>query len=434
MNISIFGLGYVGCVSLGCLALKEHNLIGVDISQSKIDLINSGKPTIIEEGIEELIINAFNKNQIRATRDYLFAVENTDISFICVGTPSSKNGHLDLSYVFTVAEQIASGIKTKTTFHTIVIRSTVEPGTNKLACELIQNISGKKKNIDFAVVSNPEFLREGSAVNDYFNPPYTLLASESEKGLNVCRKLYEDLGSPIEIKSIKVAELIKYVNNSFHALKISFANEVGNICKALQIDSHELMNVFVKDTQLNISEAYLRPGFAYGGSCLPKDLKGLNTIAHDNYVKVPVLASIQNSNEYQKDLVLDSILSKNIKEIGFWGISFKEGTDDLRFSPVVDLLEKLLGKGFQISIFDKNVSFSNLNGVNRSFILNYIPHIEKLLCNSPEKMIGESGLIVFPHKIKGLEKYVPLLEDKTIIDLARNPVLETSINYHGLSW
>jgi GDP-mannose 6-dehydrogenase len=300
MNISIFGLGYVGCVGMGCLAKNGHKIIGVDVLNAKIDLINQGKPTIVEKDIDRIIAEQFNKGNISATSDYKKAVLETDLSLICVGTPSTPEGHLNLDYIFQTACQIGEALADKDGFHVIAIRSTVLPGTNEKVGELITQHSGKIRNTDFGVVSNPEFLREGTAVEDFFNPPLTLLGSDNDFSLEKMEQLYAGVTGPIEKVEINVAEIIKYVNNSFHALKIVFANEVGNICKKLNIDSHEVMRIFCMDKQLNISPYYFKPGFAYGGSCLPKDLKALNTIAHDLYIDTPVLNSIEKSNEAQK--------------------------------------------------------------------------------------------------------------------------------------
>ena len=332
MNISIFGLGYVGCVSVGCLAKNGHNVIGVDVADHKVNLINSGKPTIIEKDIDHIIAAEFNNGRISATQDYQSAVNATQVSIICVGTPSSPTGQLDLGYVYRVAEQIGEALKKKKDFHVVSIRSTVLPGTNEKVNEIIARKSGKKIDKDFAVVSNPEFLREGYAVSDFFNPPFTAIGTSSDRAFSIMQDVYKNINGQQERVDIKVAELIKYVNNTFHALKITFANEVGNICKKLNIDSHEIMDLFIKDAQLNISSAYLKPGFAYGGSCLPKDLKGLATLAHDYYLDSPVIESIERSNEAQKKLVAEMILAQNKKNIGIIGLSFKKDTDDLRYS------------------------------------------------------------------------------------------------------
>lgn len=303
MNISIFGLGYVGCVGAACLAKLGHKVIGVDVNENKVRLINEGKPTIIEEGIAELCMEAHQKGMLSATTVAAEAVAETDISFIVVGTPSSKEGHLNLNYIYTVAGRIGRALKSKEGFHIIAIRSTVLPGTNEKVGEIIAQESGKKRNVDFTVVSNPEFLREGTSVEDYFNPPLTLIGTDNKYAEETFRELYKDIHAEFISTDIKVAEMMKYVNNTYHALKIVFGNEVGNICKGLNIDSHKVMEIFCKDKQLNISPYYFKPGFAYGGSCLPKDMKALKTLAHDLYVDAPVIESIYNSNEIQKKML-----------------------------------------------------------------------------------------------------------------------------------
>ena len=319
MNISIFGLGYVGCVSMGCLAQNGHSVIGVDVAQSKIDLINQGRPTIIEHQIDEIMAEQFSNGRIKATRDYLQAVKDTEVSIVCVGTPSTAAGHLNLEYIYKVAEQIAEAIKEKQSFHIVVIRSTVLPGTNKKVGDIIQQVSGKQRNQGFTVISNPEFLREGSAVEDYYNPAVTVIGGDHQPSIDKVAELYELVDAPVEKTDIEIAEIIKYVNNTFHALKIVFANEVGNICKKLNIDSHQVMDLFCKDTQLNISSKYFRPGYAYGGSCLPKDLKGLRTIAHDNYLNVPVINAIEASNNYQQELAFQMMPTNQVRKCQCWG-------------------------------------------------------------------------------------------------------------------
>lgn len=433
MNISIFGLGYVGCVGLGCLAKNGHNLIGVDVSQTKVNLINQGKPTIIEKDVDKLISEGLNSGRIRATHDYKDAVHNTDISFIAVGTPSTDDGHLNLDYIYKVAEEIGEALRTKEDFHIVIIRSTVLPGTNKRVSTIIEAISGKKCNVAFAVVSNPEFLREGTAVYDYYNPPVTVIGSESEYANRILGELYGDLQAPLQFVEINVAEIIKYVNNSWHALKIVFANEVGNICKKLEIDSHKVMEIFVMDKQLNLSPYYLKPGFAYGGSCLPKDLKGLKTIAHDFYISSPVLDSIEESNTLQKKRAINLIEKYASKKVGILGLSFKEGTDDLRYSPIVEVSEYLIGKGYSLSVYDKNVTVSKLTGTNKDYIEKAIPHISDLVTDNIEKVVLESEILVITHKIPGVSDLITKYPEKTFIDLVR-VTDEIPTNYEGICW
>ncbi len=433
MKISIFGLGYVGCVSLGCLAKNGHNVTGVDVEQHKIDLINNGKPTIIESEIDHIIKEVYGQHRISATHNYLEAVTNSDLSFIAVGTPSTDEGHLDLSYIFRVAEQIGEALAKKTSFHTVVIRSTVMPGTNEKVGEVIEQKSGKLKNEDFAVVSNPEFLREGSAVSDYYNPPVTVIGSDNQEAIKQVSSLYEQLPAPVKVVSIEVAELIKYVNNAWHALKITFGNEVGNICKKLGIDSHEVMNLFVMDKQLNLSAYYLKPGFAYGGSCLPKDLKGLKTLAHDFYLSSPILESIENSNNVQKKNAIRLIEKHDTRNVAILGFSFKEGTDDLRYSPIVEVAEYMLGKGYNLRIYDKNVSVSKLTGTNRDYILKHIPHLADMISDDIVQVIRNAELVIITHKIDGVDKLISNHPEKFFIDLAR-VTNENYPNYEGICW
>lgn len=435
MRISVFGLGYVGCVSVGCLAMNGHEVIGVDVSTFKVDLIGRGKPTILEKDIDRVIKEGFEKGNITATLCADEAVYNSDVSIICVGTPSSRNGHLDLSYIYKTAEQIGEALKEKDSFHTVVIRSTVLPGTNQQFGEIMEKISGKKRNIDFSVVSNPEFLREGSAVKDYYHPAITVIGGDHEFALDQVASLYQYLSAPIEITSIKIAEIIKYVNNSYHALKIAFANEIGNVCKALSIDSHKVMELFCKDTRLNISPAYFKPGFAYGGSCLPKDLRGFVTLGHDNYVCTPVLGCIDASNEHQKKRAYELVAKTGKRKVCFIGLSFKEGTDDLRYSPSVDLAEMLIGKGYHVTIFDENVRLSKLIGANKAFINEHLPHLSELITNDLEAAIQNSEVVIINHRNFDVAGYYDLLQEKhTVIDLVRITAVESLSNYEGLCW
>ncbi|WP_017732510.1 UDP-glucose dehydrogenase family protein [Nafulsella turpanensis] len=433
-NISIFGLGYVGCVSLGCLAKNGHQVIGVDVVQHKIDLINNGKPTIIEKDIDTIIANAHKEGRISATTDNIKAVKETEVSIICVGTPSTGNGHLNLEYIYNTARGIGEALRDKNSFHVVAIRSTVLLGTNKKVGEIIEEISGKKRNEDFAVVSNPEFLREGSAVKDYYNPPVTVIGSENERALDIMSEIYSEINAPIERTEVKEAEIIKYVNNSFHALKITFANEVGNICKKLGIDSHKVMDLFCKDTHLNISPYYFKPGFAYGGSCLPKDLKALNTIAHDAYLNSPVLESIERSNQNQKRTAFELIVSKGKRKIGILGLSFKKGTDDLRYSPIVEVTESLLGKGYEISIFDEKVNLSNITGTNKHYIDTRIPHLSKLLKSDLEEVVEASDLLVISQNDERFRDLIDRYPDKLFVDLVRVVDENRNHNYEGIGW
>lgn len=433
-RISIFGLGYVGCVSLGCLAHNGHEVIGVDISENKIKQINNGIATIVEKDIDHIIEKQQKAGRIRATIDYRDAVVSSDITIVAVGTPSSFKGHLNLDHIFMVAENIGEVLASKSEFHVVAIRSTIFPGTCEKFARIIEEKSGKKSNVDFAVVDNPEFLREGTAVDDYFNPPITLIGSDCDKATDMMKSIYSNLPGEIIVTDVKVAEIMKYVNNTFHALKISFANEVGNICSALGIDSHKVMEIFCKDTQLNISPYYFKPGFAYGGSCLPKDLKGLQTLAHDLYIKTPVIDSIDKTNEIQIQRAI-GILSKYFgKKIAFLGISFKAGTDDLRNSPFVEVVETMIGKGFDISIYDKNIQVAKLTGKNKEYIESRIPHLSRLLQTDLDKVIDDADVIVVNNREQAFLDIMQTVKGKIVIDLIKINVDQKTNTYIGINW
>lgn len=435
MRISIFGMGYVGCVGSACCAKLGHHVIGVDVSEHKVELINSGRPTIIEKDIEELVRKAHEEGALEATTDVDYAVKNSEISFIAVGTPSSKEGHLNLNYIYRVAEQIGAAIKDKEEFHIVAIRSTVLPGTNQRIGEIIEEISGKKRDEAFTVVSNPEFLREGTAVHDYLNPPLTLVGADNAQAVEKMRELYRDIPGEFIATDIKVAEMMKYINNTYHALKIVFGNEVGNICKALDVDSHKVMEIFCKDKQLNISPYYFKPGFAYGGSCLPKDSKALRTLARDYYVDVPVINAIEESNEIQKRNAVNLIMEKGKRKVGILGLSFKAGTDDLRCSPIVDVVESLLGKGFALRIYDKNVKLSEITGTNKDFIMAKIPHLQHFVYDDLDKVVTESDVLVVTNKEPEFEDLLQKYPGKIIVDLVRAwKEVDYDGNYEGISW
>ena len=399
MKVSIFGLGYVGTVSAGCLANSGHRVIGVDPVRTKVDIINRGQSPIIEAEVPEIIAAAVQSGHLSATDDLAEAVCETTISIICVGTPSQANGNLDLSYIRRVCEQIGSALKDKVEKHVIVIRSTMLPGTMRdIVIPVLEESSGKKAVVDFGVCYNPEFLREGSAVNDFRFPPQTVIGELDQASGDALACLYSGLEAPLVRTDLETAEMVKYVNNCWHALKIGFANEIGNISKAFGVDAHLIMKVFCQDTKLNISPAYLLPGFAFGGSCLPKDLRALSYQARTHDLHLPILNSILPSNELQVNRGLQMIIEKGHRRIGILGFSFKAGTDDLRESPMVEVIERLLGKGYDLRIFDKNVSLARLVGANRDFILNRIPHISRLMVESVDDVLEHGETIVVGNK------------------------------------
>lgn len=435
MRISIFGLGYVGCVGAACCAKLGHHVIGVDVTENKVNLINAGRATIIEAEIDDLVREGYEAGLLEATQDIDYAVQNSDISFIAVGTPSTKQGHLKLDYIFDCARNIGAALAKKDGFHVVAIRSTVLPGTNANVAAIIEEASGKKEGVDFAMVSNPEFLREGTAVHDYLNPPVTVVGSNNERAVEMMRELYVHIDAEFVATEVPVAEIMKYVCNTYHGLKIVFANEVGNICKALGIDSHKVMDIFCKDKQLNISSYYFKPGFAYGGSCLPKDSKALRTLAYDNYVDVPVINAINPSNELQKKAAVDMVVAKGRRKVGVLGLSFKSGTDDLRCSPIVDVIEALLGKGFQVRIYDKNVKVSEDTNTNKDFIMSKIPYMYEFVTDDLDDVCANSDVLVVTNKEKEFANVPERFPGKIIIDLARMwDELDYEGNYEGISW
>lgn len=421
MRVSIFGLGYVGTVCAGCLAQDGHEVIGVDPVQTKVDLINAGNSTIVEAEIGELIAKAVESGMLRATNEAADAIDNSELSFVCVGTPSQINGNLDLAHVRHVCEQIGRALRNKRERHTVVIRSTILPGSMRnIIIPVLEEHSGKKAGTDFGVCNNPEFLREGSAVNDFRCPPKTVIGEFDRGSGDALSALYANLNAPLIRTELETAEMIKYMDNSWHALKIGFANEVGILCKTFSVDAHRAMEIFLKDTKLNISPAYLMPGFAFGGSCLPKDLRALAYAAKSHDLELPILNSILPSNELQVARGLKLIMEKGKKRIGILGFSFKPGTDDLRESPMIEIIERLAGKGYDVRIYDRNVQVASLVGANRDFILNRIPHISRLMVDSLDAVLQHAETIVIGHKEAEFEKVPQLLRPgQSLVDFVR---------------
>lgn len=437
MRLSIFGLGYVGCVSSACFSGSGHEVIGVDTNPLKVGIINEGRAPIVEPGVDDLIGRAVKDQRLRATIDPLEAVQDTDISLVCVGTPGRPNGALDLSYVKGACKQIGTGLEKKRRFHVVAIRSTMLPGTiEDTVVPTLEVYSGKTAGRDFGVAINPEFLREGTAVADFYHPPFTLIGSDDDDSSGMLQRLYAHLDAPVFTIGVKEAEMVKYVCNCFHALKVSFANEVGALCKAFSIDSHRVMEVFCKDTKLNLSPYYLKPGFAFGGSCLPKDLRALAYRAKSADVEVAVLDAILASNRKQIERAVEMVLRTGKKRIGVLGLSFKTGTDDLRESPMVTLIETLIGKGLTVMIFDREVELASLFGANKDYIEQEIPHISSLMRRRLDEVIAQSEVVVLT---KRSDEYRVALEQGNhqlvIIDLARVIEGKASDNrYQGIGW
>lgn len=437
MKISVFGLGYVGTVSAGCLARDGHEVIGVDPVPIKVDFINQGRCPIIEPEIGEIIADNAKLRRLRATVDPVEAIQGTDLSFVCVGTPSQTNGNLDFQHIQRTCEQIGRALKDKTGHHTVVIRSTILPGTmHKVVIPILEEYSGKSAGTDFGVCHNPEFLREGAAVKDFQMPPKTVIGELNRCSGESLAALYANLDAPLVRTSLETAEMVKYVDNCWHALKIGFANEIGNLCKAVAVDSHEVMKIFCLDRKLNISPAYLLPGFAFGGSCLPKDLRALTYQAKLRDLELPILSSILPSNEMQLMQGLRLVMEGGHNRIGILGFSFKEGTDDLRESPVIELIERLLGKGHELRIYDKNVNVASLVGANRDFILNRIPHISRLMAADMDTVLQHAQTVVIGNKDPDF-KDVPrrIREDQRLVDLVRiSDQRSGDGNYSGICW
>ncbi|MDP3561531.1 MAG: nucleotide sugar dehydrogenase [Legionellaceae bacterium] len=438
MKISIFGLGYVGSVSAACLANKGHHVIGVDSNRTKVDIINMGKSPIIESGLKELTANAVKNGLLTATDDVSHAILNSDISFICVGTPSKKNNGLDLQYVKRICEDIGRVLKEKNEYHIIVCRSTMFPGSiRNVVIPALEKYSDKCESIDFSVCINPEFMKEGTAIHDYYNPPKNVVGTTDQRVRDVMSDLnLQCTGMPTIFLEIEETEILKYTNNIWHALKVGFANEIGNVCKSLDIDSHQVMDVFCKDTKLNLSPYYLKPGFAFGGSCLPKDLRAFLYESQSLNLHLPIISSVLPSNRSQIDMAINMVMEQENKRIGVLGFCFKENTDDLRESPIVELIERLIGKGYDLTLFDKNVSEAKLFGANRDYILNHIPHISQLMVESIKELLDRSETIIIGNKASEFEDVLDnIRQDQVIIDLVRiRNTPPISKQYLGICW
>ncbi|KJK18769.1 nucleotide sugar dehydrogenase [Pseudomonas sp. NPDC087612] len=435
MNISIFGLGYVGAVCAGCLSARGHQVLGVDISPAKIDMINQGKSPIVEPGLEQLLLDGVRHGRLRGTTDVQAAVLATEMSLLCVGTPSKKNGDLDLVYMEAVCREIGTAMRDKASRHTVVVRSTVLPGTAKnVVIPILEKYSGKRAGIDFGVAVNPEFLRESTAIQDYDFPAMTVIGELDAQSGDLLQSLYQGLDAPVIRKSIEVAEMIKYTCNVWHATKVSFANEIGNIAKASGVDGREVMDVVCQDYKLNLSRYYLRPGFAFGGSCLPKDVRALTYRAGQLDVEHPLLASIMASNRNQVKNAFELITRQDKRRIGLLGLSFKAGSDDLRESPLVELAEMLIGKGYELTIYDANVEYARVFGANREYIESKIPHVSSLLCNDLQQVIRDAEVVVLGNNDDRFAQALDASDGKQIIDLVGFMAHGSDARREGICW
>jgi len=436
-SLSVFGLGYVGCVSAACFAREGHDVVGVDVNPAKVGMINDGKSTIVETGIGELVREMRGSGRLRATTSSREAVLASTVSLVCVGTPSRPNGSIDLAYIERVCEEIGEALRDKADRHTVVIRSTVMPGTiDGVVIPAIERASGKRAGADFGVCSNPEFLREGTSIKDFYDPPFTLIGAHDPAYAEPVKALYAGIPAPLHVAEVRVAEMVKYACNCFHGLKVGFANEIGNVCKALGVDSHEVMRLFAEDRKLNISAAYLKPGFAFGGSCLPKDLRAITYQAKTLDVETPVLSALLESNRKQIQRAYDMVLATGQKRVGVLGLAFKAGTDDLRESPMVSLIEMLIGKGMQLAIYDRDVSSANLIGANREYIEREIPHIWSLMRPTVREVVESADTVVIGNSASEFREVGEQLDGQMVIDLARafGPRVSNGAAYQGICW
>jgi GDP-mannose 6-dehydrogenase len=429
-------MGYVGAVCSACFASEGHHVIGVDPQKVKVDLINEGKSPIVENGLEELIAAGVSSGHLKAVQDASSAVEETDISIICVGTPSKNNGGLNLDYIQLVCEEIGALIRSKKQKHIVVMRSTVLPGTAmKIAIPALEKASGKKLGEGFGYVSNPEFLRESTAIFDFYNPPKTVIGETETESGDIISSFYTKLAAPLIRVPVPIAEMVKYADNSWHAVKVAFGNEIGNIAKTMGIDGQKVMEVFCQDEKLNLSPYYLKPGFAFGGSCLPKDVRAITHKAKELDLHSPLLSSLIPSNEMQIEQAFGLIKQTDKKKIAMLGISFKANTDDLRESPLVELVEKMIGKGYDVKIYDKSVSLAKLTGANKEYILQHIPHISNLLLDDLNAVVDHGEVIVIGNGADEFHNVEPMLTgDEHIVDLVRVANLEGKQRYQGLCW
>ena len=438
MKISIFGLGYVGCVTAACLADDGHSVVGVDVNPQKVEQINAGLSPIVEPGLDELITAVVNVGNLKASLDGHTAVHDTDVSLVCVGTPSHDNGNLELSYIRDVCAEIGTALATKQAYHVVVIRSTVLPCTvEEIVIPVLEQHSGRKSGVDFGVCMNPEFLREGNSIQDYRHPSFIVIGELDHPSGDVVQEIYATIDAPVIRTSIRTAEMVKYVCNTFHALKVVFANEIGNLSKVHGLDGQEVMDIFCQDHQLNISSAYLRPGFAFGGSCLPKDVRALVYRAKERDMESSVINAILPSNRQQIEQAIKMVIKTGQKKVGILGLSFKDSTDDLRESPSVILAETLIGKGYQVRIFDENIQLDRLLGANKQFIERELPHIASLLCASIGQLVSESEVVVLTNGSKAFREVTGLLhEQQTLIDLVgtvKDDEMRRGV-YHGICW
>lgn len=438
MKISVFGLGYVGCVTAACLAQGEHEVIGVDINPHKVELIRSGHSPILEPGLDELVANVVQSEKLQVTLDTQIAIKNTEASLICVGTPSNGNGSLKLDYIENVSREIGTALADKEAYHVVVVRSTVLPTTvRQIIIPTLEKYAHKKAGVDIGVCMNPEFLREGNAIQDYYDPSYIIIGELDQRSGDVVQAMYESIDAPVVRTSLRTAEMLKYTNNAFHALKVAFANEIGRFCKEHQIDGQEIMELVCQDQRLNISPTYLKPGFAFGGSCLPKDVRALVHRAKERDIDSPILNAVMTSNARHIQRGIEMVEQTGRKKIGILGLSFKADTDDVRESPIIPVIETLIGRGYEVSIYDAQVELTMLMGKNKSFLEQQIPHIASLMKKSIDDVATKSEVLVIANNNKDFQQ-IPgqLRSDQILIDFVGTGRCQTNDGgtYEGICW
>lgn len=438
MRVGVYGLGYVGCVTAACLANDGHEVVGVEVNSHKVAQMGAGQSPVVEPGLDRLVKTAVESGRLRVTGDSRLGVHDTDVSLIAVGTPSNGNGSLQLDFVESVCEQIGLALSEKQGYHVVVMRSTVLPGSvEERMRPILEEHSGKAAGSDFGLCMNPEFLREGSAIEDFYHPSQVVIGELDRKSGDTVEAVYSSVSAPMVRTSIRVAEMLKYANNTFHAVKVAFANEIGNLCKAHGIDGQEVMEVFCRDRQLNISSTYLKPGFAFGGSCLPKDTRALLYRGKQRDLELPLLNSVLSSNERQIRRGIELVENTGRKKIGVLGLTFKSGTDDVRESPVVPLIETLVGRGYQVSVYDEHAELSRLIGANKCFLEREIPHIASLMRSSIDELVSESEVVIVTNGNSNFRKVPELLTDQQVlIDLVGIARCNgnTRGHYEGICW
>ncbi len=442
MKVAVFGLGYVGCVTAACLASRGHSVLGTDVSSFKVQAINQGRSPIVEPGLEDLIGRMVHTGMLRATTRADEAVRHSDVALVCVGTPSNRNGSQDTSYIERVFEEIGEALRDRQDRYVVALRSTVLPGTTDgIALPILERASGKTIGREVGLCFNPEFMREGTSLKDFYEPPFTIIGAGDPASGRVLSSLYEGiegLQGPLINTEIRTAEMVKYISNAFHALKVAFGNEIGNLCKSLGIDGQHAMDILCQDTKLSISPTYLRPGFAFGGSCLGKDLRAILYQAKMNDLYLPVLSAVLPSNDFQVRRAVDMVQETGKRRVGLLGLAFKANTDDLRESPHVTLAETLLGKGYQVRVLDEKVSLSRLYGANKTYIEQEIPHISSLMCSTVDELVQDSEVLIIGDRSEAaIDALAMAGEDVTIIDLvglAQNIPAGSTVCYRGICW